>query len=750
MATEVVEIIIREKGAQATSRQISKVGKASTGAAKAVKILVLALAGLAIARGVANVAKGAIDASAAFEQFGIRLGALLGSQKEANIALETFVELSAKTPFAVAQIVEGAATLGAVALGNREKLESLTTTAANLAAVTGLSFKDAAANLQRSLSAGIGAADQFRERGVKELIQSLGDLPDATKASAEELEAAFSKVFGTGGVFGDAAENLSTTLGGALSNIGDATTNLQVALGDAFAPAVINTARQIFIPFLADLQGGVKDSEDAINQFVARAIGGAIEGMILLTQAGLAVIQAFDQIETTVSQGLIDLAGTLVQIGAAGTELQILAQEFVGNSEGADKSRESLLRLNKLIDGFADDTHNAGVEAAQFTKDLDKINDAIIAVQVRLRSTDLTADPRKPQADVDVSGGGGDDALTTQQLTAQAGALTKITALTNSLRIEEAKRIEPLDAELEKLRQKEDRLISLSAASADFTAASEGLTIISEDQARIEEKKTTELQRQKDLEAEITRLLGVAVLLSPELAAEIRKAADAAVDAGGGLEKVNEALADVQEDAEKGIEAAQGDLEGFGDTIGQSIEDSVGTALRQAITGEGVDAMAILADLGAKLVEDSLSSVLDGIIGKLSGSTGEDGSGLGGILGGGKKGGFDLGGAITAGVGAGISVLSGALRDTSNSISNNLIQSAASQSSAAATRGVIAGPTNIPIFQVGAQLEAAMNGTESLLEEILVAIRLGGVGSGGGGSDSSAALVLETTPPSIA
>jgi hypothetical protein len=162
--------------------------------------------------------------------------------------------------------------------------------------------------------------------------------------------------------------------------------------------------------------------------------------------------------------------------------------------------------------------------------------------------------------------------------------------------------------------------------------------------------------------------------------------------------------------------------------------------------------MAILADLGAKLVEDSLSSVLDGIIGKLSGAEGEGGvGGIGGIVSGGKKGGFNIGGAITAGVGAGLSVLSGALRDTSNSISNNLIRSAASQSSAAATRGVIAGPTNIPIFQVGAQLEAAMNGTESLLEEILVAIRLGGVGSGGGGgSDSSAALVLETTPPSIA
>ena len=40
----------------------------------------------------------------------------------------------------------------------------------NVAAVTGLDFRTAAEQIQRSFSAGIGAADLFREKGVRNML----------------------------------------------------------------------------------------------------------------------------------------------------------------------------------------------------------------------------------------------------------------------------------------------------------------------------------------------------------------------------------------------------------------------------------------------------------------------------------------------------------------------------------------------------------------------------------------------------
>ena len=40
----------------------------------------------------------------------------------------------------------------------------------NVAATTGLDFRTAAEQIQRSFSAGIGAADLFREKGVRNML----------------------------------------------------------------------------------------------------------------------------------------------------------------------------------------------------------------------------------------------------------------------------------------------------------------------------------------------------------------------------------------------------------------------------------------------------------------------------------------------------------------------------------------------------------------------------------------------------
>ena len=87
----------------------------------------------------------------------------------------------------------------------------------NVAAVTGLDFRTASEQIQRSFSAGIGSADLFREKGVRNM---LGFQAGAT-VSIEETVKAFEKVFGKGGRFGQATDDLANTFTGTLSMLGD-------------------------------------------------------------------------------------------------------------------------------------------------------------------------------------------------------------------------------------------------------------------------------------------------------------------------------------------------------------------------------------------------------------------------------------------------------------------------------------------------------------------------------------------------
>ena len=53
---------------------------------------------------------------------------------------------------------------------NAEELNEILKITGNVASVTGLDFRTTAEQIQRSFSSGIGAADLFRERGVRALL----------------------------------------------------------------------------------------------------------------------------------------------------------------------------------------------------------------------------------------------------------------------------------------------------------------------------------------------------------------------------------------------------------------------------------------------------------------------------------------------------------------------------------------------------------------------------------------------------
>ena len=753
MATETVEIVVRERGAKATSKSIKNVGRSGSGAAKAMRRLLVVLVAMAGIRGFLGVAKGAIQTSAAFEAYGVRLGALLGSQKEANIALENFTKLAAKTPFAVSQIVEGAAALGAVTIGNREKLEKLTQTTANLSAVTGLSFQEAAGNLQRSLSAGIAAADLFRDRGVKNLIESIAGIPDATKISTKELEEAFQTAFGEGGVFGKAAENLSKTLGGALSNIEDATTNLKKALGDTFSGPTINAIRDILLPFLGELQTVIEENNQAFTLFARDGLALAVRGFALFIKAAILAARVANQLRGFDS-GLQTLfgKGELKAAESAVINLQTkikLAQEQADSPQKFEllklledrvgPANQKVAELKETIQDLTIENLDAKKAADEFSKSLKALDER--ATTALAGTFALRAEKPEVDAGVDLPL----NTKTAEEIALQSAAIESLSEQTTDLRSQERARLEPLNQQLHELGLQVQELVKAGAAAEDLEGTLEGIAILQAEITSVEATKTAESEKFAALQLTIRDLVAQAGALSPQLANEIERAAAAAIEAGGGLEKVNDALEDVVDDAKPDIKDAKADALNLADTLGDAVDQRLGAAFKGAVTGQGFDAMELMADVGADFMSEAMEDAFKELKGAASDIFGDLFGSLG--IGGG------LGNAISAGLGAALSIIPGALADTETEVTNSLVQSAADASQAEAQRGVIAGPTSIPIFQVGSGLEAAMSDVEALLESgnltreaILEAILGTAVIGAATGGDSAGDLLSNASP----
>jgi hypothetical protein len=682
MVTENVTIVVRERGAAAASRGIDRIGFASRKATVAVVGLIAVLGGFLTIRGLQQIASDAIKTSAAFEQYGIQLSALLGSQREANAALETFTNLATRTPFAVSQIVQGATALGAAALGNREKLERLTATAANLAAITGISFQETANNLQRSLSAGIGAADLFRDKGVRALIEAIGGIPDATKLTSQELDILFDKVAGAEGIFGNAAEQLANTLGGALSNIGDAATNAQKALGDALAPSVVNTAKQAFIPFLQDMEQLFKDNADSISQFAADMIQFAIPAMVSMVRVGLTLVLTFAQV---VDFGR-DVAGALLEIHLAARESRISMLEF-GNSIGViSDGRLALEKANveairDRVDELAKGSRDATKETEELERNLTAVSNTLEGLSRKVQGTVFSELEQFERPDIELPEAD-PNRETSEQITKREAAARRILQLTNQLRISSAARVSQDEATIERLEQQRLKLVEQATIAGNINLAREGLLEI--------EAQLRDIREKAGLEAEAERLAAAKAL-------------------------------------------------------GQTLSTTIGESIRGAFLGEGLDAMDLMANLGADLVQNALDNAISTITESIEGVFTDLASSFGADLGG------AFGSAIAGAIGVGIGILAAELGGTSARANNNLVQEAAEN--AQATRGVVAGPTSVPIFQFGSKLEEAMIPTNGLLVDILGALQNGQGGdpasSSVGGSTGSSGADLSLRTPSL-
>ena len=173
--------------------------------------------------------KSVINTGMQIETLEVRLKALFGSAEEGTKAFKEMVKFAGKVPFTLEQIQQGAGSL-AVVSKDAEHLAKLMEITGNVASVTGLDFRATSEQIQRSLSTGIASADLFREKGVKNML----GFGNATEVTAQQTAEALQRVFGKGGLFGNATDEMAKTLAGTLSMLGDKLFQFKTAIASTF------------------------------------------------------------------------------------------------------------------------------------------------------------------------------------------------------------------------------------------------------------------------------------------------------------------------------------------------------------------------------------------------------------------------------------------------------------------------------------------------------------------------------------
>jgi len=300
------------------------------------------------------------------ENLRTRLKFLLKDTNEGAKAFENMTKFASKVPFSLEQIQQGAGILATVT-DNADDLQNMLEITGNVAATTGLDFGTAAEQIQRSFSAGIGAADLFREKGVRNM---LGFQAGAT-VSIEETREAFAKVFGKGGQFGKATDELAETFEGTLSMIGDKIFNFKRVLLEA--------------GFFEELKNQFGDLDDFLENNardldrIATSVGKNLaNGMVRVVQIGKDLIPTINKIGSglkSILDGFMAMPEFAREIGIVGAFLlgKKGAAGLAGISFVIDKVKD-LVQTERIKSGLIDvqSIEQAQLRLIEINKELDE------------------------------------------------------------------------------------------------------------------------------------------------------------------------------------------------------------------------------------------------------------------------------------------------------------------------------------------------------------------------------------------
>ncbi len=326
-----IDIVARDKTKQALGNVQGALGKLRS----AVFNLQSAFVGL----GAGLVIRNLVNTGKELENLQVRLKFLLKDTNEGAKAFDNMVKFASKVPFSLEEIQSGSGILATVT-DNAKDLQKMLEITGNVAAVTGLDFRTTAEQIQRSFSAGIGAADLFREKGVRNM---LGFQAGAT-VSIQATVQAFEDVFGRGGRFGKATDDLARTFTGTMSMLGDKVFAFKKTLLDA---GFFNELKRQF----GDLDKFLEENAEQLER-IAIEIGTNLAQATITAAKGIKLLaDNFRDLQSALGLLLVALGGTVKVIAGIGlivNDVNRRIQALLGNVKN---TVEETQKLSDILSG---------------------------------------------------------------------------------------------------------------------------------------------------------------------------------------------------------------------------------------------------------------------------------------------------------------------------------------------------------------------------------------------------------------
>ena len=334
------------------------------------------------------------------EQLRLRFFFLFGSVNEGRKAFDTLVKFAGRVPFSLQEIAQASGNL-AVVSKDAEELGTNLELVGNIAAVTGIDFRIAAEQVQRSLSAGLASAEIFRERGVRAML----GFKSGVSLNAEQSAEALLKVFGPGGKFGKAAEVLGTTFDGTLSMIGDKIFQFKLETNEAgffdFVKGGLITINKLvdenqkvlrdfaqnlskgLITFIEEAIVGLVSVVNAIK-IVFKTIGSGIAGIIDIINFLPPVVRemgiiGFLMLGTKGSVVVFTIGLIFNQIGKLLKKLGI--EIDLGFMKSLESANGEVKGIRDVFERVKEEIEKNTIEVSEMKKEVEKANEAAKALE---------------------------------------------------------------------------------------------------------------------------------------------------------------------------------------------------------------------------------------------------------------------------------------------------------------------------------------------------------------------------------
>lgn len=261
-----------------------------------------------ISKGMSSLTRDAIGYNAKMENFQTNFQTMLGSADKAQQMIGGLKDFAAKTPFEMGDLAQGAQTLlafgrsaeqiqpelkmlGDISMGNKEKLNGLTTVFGQVASQGKLMGGD----LMQMINNGFNPLQVMSQKSG-ESMESLKDKMSKGQISFEMVADAMKTATSEGGQFYNAMDNASKTWDGQVSTIKDNVSTLKGTLMQGFTSGLASS-----LPIVTDTLGqmqNVLNTEGVAKfaEFAPKAITDMLNGFTAqlpnLLQKGTEVLQA--------------------------------------------------------------------------------------------------------------------------------------------------------------------------------------------------------------------------------------------------------------------------------------------------------------------------------------------------------------------------------------------------------------------------------------------------------------------------